>query len=106
MNTKFAPEFNRRQFIAAAAATAGLAPTIMTKASRVRATAGKLKVGAIGCGGRGTGAMGNILDASPDVEIVAMADAFPERITDSIANLGKQFANKPDHLSRIKVNPD
>jgi len=39
-----------------------------------------LKVGLIGCGGRGTDACMNVLDADRDVEIVALADLFPERV--------------------------
>jgi rhodanese-related sulfurtransferase len=36
----------------------------------------KIKVGMLGCGGRGRGAMQNCLDADPAVEIIAMADLF------------------------------
>lgn len=37
-----------------------------------------LKVGLIGCGGRGSGAAQNILDAAPNVSIVALGDLFTE----------------------------
>jgi predicted dehydrogenase len=42
------------------------------------ATAGSdtIRVGVVGCGGRGTGAAKNALDSSPGVEIVAVADLF------------------------------
>ncbi|MFO0833082.1 MAG: Gfo/Idh/MocA family oxidoreductase [Phycisphaerales bacterium] len=39
-----------------------------------------IRVGVIGCGGRGTGAAVNSLQASNDTRIVALADVFPERI--------------------------
>lgn len=39
-----------------------------------------LKAGLIGCGGRGTGAALNWLDAGPNLEIVALGDVFKERI--------------------------
>jgi len=39
-----------------------------------------LKAGLIGCGGRGTGAAGNFLNAGPNLQITALADVFPERV--------------------------
>ena len=54
-----------------------------------------IRVAAIGLGGRGTGAIGQILDAPKDLEtdknircntkLVAVADAFPEKATNKIA---------------------
>ncbi|MFC2076652.1 Gfo/Idh/MocA family protein [candidate division KSB1 bacterium] len=40
----------------------------------------ELKAGLIGCGGRGTGASQNFLDAGPNLKIVAMADIFKDRV--------------------------
>jgi predicted dehydrogenase len=46
-----------------------------------RAPDGKpLKAGLIGCGGRGTGAALNFLDAGPNLEIVALGDVFQDRL--------------------------
>ena len=39
-----------------------------------------LKVGLVGCGGRGTGAADNVLDSSENVQITALADMFPDKI--------------------------
>jgi myo-inositol 2-dehydrogenase / D-chiro-inositol 1-dehydrogenase len=39
-----------------------------------------LKVGVIGCGGRGTGATINLLSAGPNIQIVALGDTFKDRI--------------------------
>jgi len=39
-----------------------------------------IKVGVVGCGGRGTGASQNALDADPGVRLVAMCDLFLDRI--------------------------
>ncbi len=39
-----------------------------------------LKIGLIGCGGRGGGAAANALQADPNTKLVAMADAFGDRI--------------------------
>ena len=40
----------------------------------------KLKVSVVGCGGRGTGAAVQALRADDNVELVAMADAFKDRL--------------------------
>ncbi len=49
----------------------------------------KLKVGLIGCGGRGTGAAANALRASEDNVLFAMADVFADKIQSSRARLRK-----------------
>ena len=40
----------------------------------------ELKVGMVGCGGRGTGALGNLLDAADNIKVVALGDVFPDQI--------------------------
>jgi predicted dehydrogenase len=39
-----------------------------------------LKAGVIGCGGRGSGAANNFMDAAPNVTIAALGDMFPDRL--------------------------
>jgi len=39
-----------------------------------------LRAGVVGCGGRGTGAAINFLDAGPNLSVVAIADVFQDRI--------------------------
>ena len=63
----------------------------------------KLKAGLIGCGGRGTQAMQNILTGCDNVEIVAMADVFEDRLEDSIRTTR---ALKPELSSRFKVDAE
>jgi predicted dehydrogenase len=48
-----------------------------------------IRVGVIGCGGRGTGAAANILGGVPGVKLVAMGDAFKDRLEGSQAQLLK-----------------
>ncbi|MGE5419774.1 MAG: Gfo/Idh/MocA family protein, partial [Chloroflexota bacterium] len=56
-----------------------------------RAPDGKvLKAGLVGCGGRGTGAALNFLDAGPNLEIVALGDVFKDRLDQCRAELKKQ----------------
>jgi predicted dehydrogenase len=49
-------------------------------AVHVRGQEPTLKVGLIGCGGRGTGAADNVLDSSENVQIIALADLFEDRL--------------------------
>lgn len=57
-----------------------------------------LKVGLIGCGGRGTGAAIQALSADPDVVITAMGDVFADRLEESYAAINEVFPKK------LKVN--
>jgi predicted dehydrogenase len=102
-------EPTRRAFLQSSAA-AGL--TLASSAAGLYAANGQpLRVGLIGCGGRGTGAVRDILEASarlknnPAVEIVAVADAFQEQ-TDRIL---RDFANSKNfapYRAQIKVTPE
>jgi predicted dehydrogenase len=82
-------ELNRRNFIAlSGAAAAGLLIGCNTKKRtldlapfRDQAPDGPpLKAGLIGCGGRGSGAAVNFLDAGPNLEITLLVDLFQDRI--------------------------
>lgn len=59
-----------------------------------------LRVGLIGCGGRGSGAAVNALNADNGARLVAMADAFDWRLTES---LGRIKAMKP---RQVQVDPE
>jgi len=61
----------------------GLIPTVHAAGSDV------LKIGLIGCGGRGTGAASQALNADPNVQLTAMGDAFSDRLESSLAALKK-----------------
>ncbi len=54
-----------------------------------------IKVGVIGCGGRGTGAASDVLRAARGVKIVAMGDAFKDHLDASLKELS-QFGDKVD----------
>ncbi|MGD8727045.1 MAG: Gfo/Idh/MocA family oxidoreductase, partial [Gemmatimonadales bacterium] len=49
-----------------------------------------LRAGLIGCGGRGTGAAQDFLDAGPNLEIVALADLFQDRLDNCRNRLREQ----------------
>ena len=72
-----------------AAATAGIvAGPRLVFAGGQSAT---LRVGVIGCGGRGTGATANCVESSDGVEIVAMGDLFADRLASSRQRLAEQL---------------
>ena len=50
-----------------------------------------IKVGLIGCGGRGSGAAANALNAGKDVRLVAMADIFADHLADSRQRLRNMY---------------
>jgi predicted dehydrogenase len=53
-----------------------------------------IRVGLIGCGGRGTGAANDIVTGAEGVEIVAMGDLFPDRLEKSKTQLAKAIGPK------------
>jgi predicted dehydrogenase len=76
--------------VGAAAATLGALGTNFAHAAGTE----RLKVGLVGCGGRGTGAATDAIHASPLVDIVAMGDLFKDRLDKSRANLAAIDADK------------
>jgi predicted dehydrogenase len=88
---------SRREFLTASA-TATLAGV-----SAVHATGDDtIKVGLIGCGDRGTGAAVQALSADKNVKLVAMGDAFEDRLKSSLDSLRQ----KADVAAKVEVPPD
>src|SRR5262245_2336907 len=65
-----------------------------------------IRVGLIGCGGRGTGAARDCLRGSAGVELVAMGDLTPDRLAKSRDELSKAAAENADFATRYKVTED
>ncbi len=84
---------SRRDFLKkSAAATAGLSVGLMAGTDFAYGGAnGVLRVGVVGCGGRGTGAARDAVEGAPEVEIVAMADLFADRIKQSRVALEEEI---------------
>ena len=55
-----------------------------------------IRIGLIGCGGRGTGAAEDALTGAAGVTVVAMGDAFRDRLDESLTRLKGKFANAVD----------
>jgi myo-inositol 2-dehydrogenase/D-chiro-inositol 1-dehydrogenase len=102
---------DRRDFLKASAAVAGVAMSA-NLAGAFAAGNDTIKVGLIGCGGRGTQAVQNLLEAesiingqTPKVEIVAVGDAFRDRAEGAVKTFktGKDY--KP-YAAQVKVTPE
>jgi len=92
---------SRRRDFLSTGATASLAAGLMVHSSGAAAAeTSELRLGIIGCGGRGTGAAAQALTADYNTKLVAVADAFDTQIDSSIKNLSTQF---PD---RVDVSPE
>jgi predicted dehydrogenase len=87
------PSVSRRQLLVGTAATAAIAgfPNLLL----AQGNTAKLKIGLIGCGGRGTGAAEQALNADPNVVLWSVGDAFPESIKSSLAGL-QRFGAKAE----------
>lgn len=87
---------SRRDFIKKTAfATAGISAGLFASANFAYA-GGKdtLRVGLIGCGGRGTGAARDCVASADNVELFAMGDLFPDRLKSSRDLLKAAFGDK------------
>ncbi|HEY8505087.1 MAG TPA: Gfo/Idh/MocA family oxidoreductase, partial [Gemmataceae bacterium] len=90
------PAASRRDFLKTSAATLAAGALALERTGGVYAAGGDtLRVGLIGCGGRGSGAAENALKADPNVKLVAMADAFMDRLEASLNSL-KKLGEKVD----------
>jgi predicted dehydrogenase len=91
---------SRRSFLKGS--TAGAATFTIVRPELVRGAApARLKAGLIGVGGRGTGAVDNLLTGCDNVEVVAMADIFEDHLERNLARLKqRKFAD------RVSVGPE
>jgi predicted dehydrogenase len=89
---------SRRDFLKTSTLAAGgvLAGGLTIGRSAHAAGSDILTVGLIGCGGRGGGAAGNALNADPNAKLVAMGDAFPDRLEGAYKGLKAQYGDRVD----------
>ena len=84
----------RRKFLKSAAATTCAAPLLVPA---VHAAGNDiLKLGIVGVGGRGSGAVGDAFKADPNTKLVAACDIFEDRLENGITNLKKAFNDRVD----------
>jgi len=86
----------RRSFLKQSAVTATAAAGSLSIARGAHAAGDDtIKVGVVGCGGRGGGAAVNAMDADPGVRLVAMGDLFADRVQGRRAVLKR---HRPDQV--------
>lgn len=91
--------FSRRDFIKTSAAATASAVLMQQGNFAYAAGSDRIRVGVVGCGGRGTGAAVNAVEASEAVEIYAMGDLFEDALDESRGHLAdriKENYNVPD----------
>jgi len=99
---------SRREFLktsSAAALGAGVLGNLSMASGAFVDSNETIRVGLIGCGGRGTGAASQALSTDGSVKLVAMGDAFDDHLDKSL----KQIQNAPgltDRPERIAVDDD
>ncbi|MDE2729916.1 MAG: Gfo/Idh/MocA family oxidoreductase [Bacteroidota bacterium] len=110
MDTKNRPaSWTRRDFVkggTAAVVGSAVASQFPLKASAYYGVDDTIRVGLIGCGGRGTGAAVQALQAAENVQLVAMCDAFMDRVEESYGNIVAPENSDPlpeDVLARVQV---
>jgi predicted dehydrogenase len=90
------PNHSRRDFIKTSAAVVGttLAANLISIPGAYAAGSDEIRIGLVGCGGRGTGAVENAFNSAQGVKLVAMGDVFKDRLDESRAQLMKKNADK------------
>ena len=77
-----ADKTTRRDFVKSGSLLAGglLAAPLLSRANYFSGSADTIRIALVGCGGRGTGACMQALLTKQNVKLVAMADAFRDRL--------------------------
>jgi predicted dehydrogenase len=105
------PDYSRRHFLktSALALAGGISSNLVVGQTNTQQAAARqpftpngdtLKIGLIGCGGRGTGAAANALTADKNTMVVAMADVFDDQLS------GSHAALKGEWGERVQVAPE
>ncbi len=93
---------SRRQFLKTGAVGAAALASLNSFRSVHAAENNVLKVGLVGCGGRGRGAAMQALNADPNTRLVAVCDAFP----DIAQNAANAFKSNEKVGSRVDLTPE
>jgi len=92
--------FSRREFIKASASAVPLAAMAPGVNNAFAAGSDKVRVGLIGCGGRGTHDTTKCLSSAENVELTAIGDIFKDRVDGCLRNLKSRLGDK------VKVTED
>ncbi|MBM3834774.1 MAG: Gfo/Idh/MocA family oxidoreductase [Verrucomicrobia bacterium] len=94
--TNSTPQTSRRQFLkTSSAALGGIAAANFSFPQKTFGqNSNTIRVGLVGCGGRGTGAANQAIRADNNVILTAMGDVFADNLQRSLASLKKEAADK------------
>ena len=95
---------SRRRFLKTSTVALGTTlagPLVLTSKGQTRSPGDTLKVGLIGCGGRGTGAAAQALKADKDTLLTAAADAFEQPINGALKAVARETS-----ADRVQVKPE
>lgn len=97
---------SRRSFVATSSAVAaGLA--LPRRAFGIgRPDADPIRIGVIGCGGRGTGAVRDAIAASDNVTVTALGDLFPDKLAKAREQFAKIGAEDPRFAAAYQVTEE
>lgn len=98
-------KISRRRFVVASAAAA-TAATTRPAFGIGRPDADPIRIGVIGCGGRGTGAARDAVAASDNVTIVALGDVLPDRLARARENFAAVAAENPAFAAAYRVTEE
>ena len=96
---------SRREFVKSSSFLAGglLAAPLLSRANYFSGSPGTIRIALIGCGGRGTGAATQALLTKENVKLVAMADAFRDRLDGSYKELTSTDNSEGNIKARVDV---
>jgi predicted dehydrogenase len=102
MNTPSNSLTTRREFLKTSALVSSVlaVPAILPGGALAAEKTDTIRIGLVGCGGRGSGAASQALNADPNVVLTAMGDAFEDQLQKSLQSLQKE------HAEKVKVTPD
>ncbi len=91
MNENSSPLTNRRHFLktsSGAMLASTLAAPLLFNTSRAASPGDTIKVGLVGCGGRGVGAAQDALNADPNAMLTAVGDIYDKQVAGAVKELG------------------
>lgn len=100
-------ESTRRDFVktsTAAAVGAGLLSSLGTPSGAYAQGEETLKIGLVGCGGRGSKACVQALSTAGNVELVAMGDAFADHLQNSLDRISRAVSK--NKTAKVSVDED
>ncbi len=86
----------RREFLKSSSALLATSAISFPSILRGQAPDAKIKIGLVGCGGRGSGAASQALKANPNNILWAVGDAFEDKLTASLEGLKNSLPNQVD----------